>query len=84
MKHFTLLNGEAYESEWVDGVETGDSMNRRSVSLAKGAPRYQVRVTLDHRYMQGLENENVAESALLYRSRMVKQRDGYSAKFDLA
>src|SRR5271165_353558 len=68
----TLMNGQSYESEWVNGAETADSIARRSEALAKASMPYQVHVTLDHGYMQDLEKDNQAESALQYRSRMVK------------
>jgi hypothetical protein len=68
----TLTSGKTYESESVEGVETPDSMARRSEASAKASQRYQLQVTLDHDYMQKLEKENEAASALRYRSRMVK------------
>jgi hypothetical protein len=68
----TLTSGETYESESVEGVETPDSLARRSEASAKASQRYQLQVTLDHGYMQKLEKENEAASALRYRSRMVK------------
>ena len=68
----TLMNGQTYESEWVNGAETADSIASRSEASAKAPAPYQVHVTLDHGYMQNLEKDNQAESALQYRSRMVK------------
>jgi hypothetical protein len=67
-----LTNGQTYQSEWVEGVETTHSLALRSEALAKAAVPYQLWVTLDHDYMQHLEHQNDAESALQYRSRMVK------------
>ena len=47
-----LNNGQTYESEWRGrGVETADSVALRSAALTRAAVP-QVRVTLDHTYMQ--------------------------------